>query len=114
MACYIDIRCGECGGEFPDVRVEVEGMKYTTLHVCPDCGGEARRVVSVPAVTGKAATRDGAPRAGFADLKKNLDLQIESYKLPASERGEINKEIAARKKSAQAAITRKGKDYDAN
>lgn len=111
---YIDIQCSECDHVEIDFQVNSGETSYDMLHVCPACGGQgtATRVFSDIQVIGKASTRDGTPRPGFTELKRKLDVQIESYKLPASERGEHNREINRLSQAANQAISKKGKDYD--
>jgi uncharacterized Zn finger protein len=107
MFKFVDLTCGACGMESEDVAVK--NTAYDAIHECPACGElAATRVATVPNLIGKESFRDGYKRAGFEDLKKNLDLQVESHKLPPEQRGEIQKEIKERKQSAKQALQRAG------
>ena len=109
---YIDIHCVDCDHVEVDYRVTLDEVSYDIPHVCPRCGGQALRVVTMPALMGKEAVRDGVKRPGFEQLKKKLDLQIESYGKAPHERYEYQQEIKALERDASNEISRKGKDYD--
>jgi DNA-directed RNA polymerase subunit L len=107
MFKFVDLSCSTCGMDSEDVAVS--DTSYDVPHECPHCkASTATRRPTVPNINGKESVRDGYKRAGFEDLKKNLDLQIASYKLPPEQRGEIQQEIRDRKQSAKQALERVG------
>ena len=54
-----EYRCSKCGRIFELLRRRVEKDEAAS---CPDCGGEGRRIVSMPAVkTGESSIFDSRP-----------------------------------------------------
>jgi hypothetical protein len=56
----------------------------------------------------KESYRDGYKRAGLGSLKEKLDLEIESYGMPSSQRGEIKQEIKKAQEAANREVARVG------
>jgi len=103
----LDIECSQCG-TVSDLLVRTADVDKE--HTCPECGYEkCTRMLSAPMVL-RASHQSGYNRGpAWADLKEASKLKVERANLPHDKRGDIDKEISKRQKSAGKSYIKKEK-----
>lgn len=95
----IDIACDAdaCLFSWDDL---IERETRDDIFVCPVCDGPAHRTMSIPNVT-RVSYQDGYSKgAAYEELKQIARLKKTRADMHHDKRGDINKEIAERRKTA--------------
>lgn len=107
----IDIQCGVCE-LVTDTLVERPAADYgIPCYVCPECGAEASRVLSVPNGL-RASHPDGYSKGpGYQAVKEAARLRAARANLPNTDaaRADISREIRAVEKAAGKGYVKKEK-----